>query len=154
MHASTRLSTRHLIPLAGAILCGSLAGCQLLPSKADAAKAAPDLDPDCIERCELARVQCEQRQELREQECQAHIESLTPATEDCERNSYGRCLDPVPCLGAEMHICKVQHDQCVRTCAPEEAEKPALKVIDKVGDPESPTTERIEPTWHEQPKTD
>jgi len=90
----------------------AITGCQSQPST----PTVKDVASDCIERCELAQNQCEARQNLREQECETHVLSPAVTSDACQGTSYGRCLEPVTCLGADMGICETQYNECARTC--------------------------------------
>ncbi|MFD2110487.1 hypothetical protein [Thiorhodococcus fuscus] len=91
----------------------AITGCQSQPSTPTVKNAASA----CMERCELAQSQCAARQELREQECQTHVLSPTVTSDNaCQGTAYGRCLEPVDCLGADMGICETQYQECARTC--------------------------------------
>lgn len=123
--------------LAGALALGAIAGCQTQPSKPQTEQAKQEPASACMERCALANTQCSKRQDQREQECQAHAQPPTATSDNCEAGSYGRCLEPVPCLGPDERICEVQNAECLRACeqtaAPSEPHRPEAAATAKEG---------------------
>lgn len=70
----------------------------------------------CAAGCELPKAQCEQRQRLREEECQQHFARQSEIYDDCATSRQRHCLQPEACLGVEMRICEFQYEECVLDC--------------------------------------
>jgi len=107
-----------IIALTTALLL--LAGCQFNPLKpksddAPATSAAPE--SACAANCDMARTQCEERQQLREQLCQEQTTRLQNDTTPCNTTTNPLCPKPTACLGADMGLCGVQHAECLTRCA-------------------------------------
>lgn len=113
----TRIATRPYAFLIATILFVMLTGCQaLLPAPTS---VIPPTDADgqaCAAACALPHEQCEQRQRLREDQCQQDAEQISAEYAACSANKGRQCLQPVPCLGAEMQVCKTQFDECILAC--------------------------------------
>jgi hypothetical protein len=70
----------------------------------------------CLERCELPKTQCRQRQEAREREC-GEIYAVAKADyESCIKSGTAKCRAPYTCLGADLSICDQQYDDCFAAC--------------------------------------
>ncbi|NKN33424.1 hypothetical protein [Marichromatium bheemlicum] len=101
--------------LAAALLVLSLGGCATTTTSTDF-KAHDPQSRTCLARCEITRTHCEQRQQLRERECQTHIEMVGEDYETCVANRGIGCLKPDTCLGADLRICRIQYGECVAVC--------------------------------------
>ncbi|MBK1694496.1 hypothetical protein CKO09_07045 [Chromatium weissei] len=131
-------TTRFNVFLLVTALLTSLTGCQVpflkpetlpafvrqLPFIAKPASAPTTLDTACAARCDAMRTHCEQRQNLRENECKQHFKPASVAHTTCVTNQRGHCLQPVACLGADLGLCKTQHEECLQVCRPSNATPP------------------------------
>ncbi len=70
----------------------------------------------CVADCDLKQQQCEQRQRLREEECRAQFNQLTTDLDACLATPGALCVRPDACLGADMHVCRVQYEECLVAC--------------------------------------
>ena len=129
-------SRRSAVVLAAALIVAGIGGCKTWPAAPDAAQATQPADQSCVRQCDLAKTQCEQRQRQREEECQTHAQHASQSETGCRSRPGHHCQHPVPCLGADLSICKVQYDECIPDCtmrpAPKEdaappADQPAPK---------------------------
>jgi len=102
--------------LAAALLALSLGGCATPETSSDF-KAQDPQSQTCLARCEIASTHCEQRQQIRETECQTHIRMIGEDYETCVANRGAGCLKPDVCLGADLRICRIQREECVAACA-------------------------------------
>jgi hypothetical protein len=125
------LRSRFIIYPFAIILFVMLNGCQMLslkqtfaplvarlPTLTPALKPSASLDPTCVVRCERAQTHCEQRQQLRESECQQHFNPTNASHATCTAAQRPDCLQPVACLGADLGICKTQQHDCLNACPP------------------------------------
>ncbi|MBV5307857.1 hypothetical protein [Chromatium okenii] len=111
-------------------LLTSLTGCQVpflkpeqlpafvnkLPLITKPAPTPTTLDAACAARCDAMRPHCEQRQHLRETECEQHFKSTNASHTACVTDHRGHCLQPVACLGADLGLCNTQHQECLDAC--------------------------------------
>lgn len=121
-------ATDFSIFLLAATLLTGLTGCQVPFLKAETmsaltnklpfvAKPAPTtLDMACVADCDAMRPHCEQRQRLRETECEQHFKPTSANHTACTADNRGHCLQPVVCLGADLGLCKTQYDECLHAC--------------------------------------
>ncbi len=99
-----------------AILLGS-AGCTLGPAKPEPVSPTSPEGKACLQRCELPKTQCQQRQEARETECGAIYATARADYDLCIKSGSARCKAPYTCLGADLSICDQQYDDCFSDCA-------------------------------------
>lgn len=114
--------------LLGAALIGS---CQSIVPQDAATAAASTADSACVSRCDLKKTQCEERQKLREQDCQMYRDQLVPEGGSCITRIGSSCVEPVDCLGADEGICQTQLRECILECPKAETEKPAPNAPDQ-----------------------
>lgn len=124
------LRARWPLPLSAALIAALLAGCQVLPiGKAqptgDPAAAPVTTNSACAESCNLQKTQCEQRQALREQDCQASRSGFESGAERCPTRVGTHCVEPVACLGQDLSICETLLAECLSECGSEPATAPA-----------------------------
>lgn len=122
-------ASRHSRFLILALAVSALAGCELMPRTSFLSgldRSAPSASPACQERCTRPKEECEQRQTLREQDCQARAKRSAPDYASCSTNKDRRCTEPVPCLGADLGICRTEYDGCVRECEATKDETPPV----------------------------
>jgi len=135
----TMLHPQRLLFPSAMILLIFLSGCQMSAVKQRIepllAKLSPRppvllpiaaLDATCVSRCARAQTQCEKRQQLRETECQQQFSPTQTQHNDCIANQQPGCLQAVACLGADLSLCKTQHQECLRTCPPAKTPPPAV----------------------------
>ncbi|NEV61888.1 hypothetical protein [Thiorhodococcus minor] len=82
-------------------------------------------DSACASSCSLENAQCEQRQALREQECQASRSGFESGSEGCLTRIGSYCVEPVECLGQDLGICQTLLAECLSECSSEPATAPA-----------------------------
>ncbi len=70
----------------------------------------------CLQRCELPKTQCRQRQEAREKECGAIYAIAKADYESCVKSGAATCRAPYTCLGADLSICEQEYDDCFAAC--------------------------------------
>ncbi len=107
------LSSHRLIAVMAIVL---LSGCA---THFEERRVIAPTDPQaqaCVADCDLKQQQCEQRQRLREQECQAQFDRLTTNLDACLATPGALCVRPNACLGADMNVCRVQHEECLVAC--------------------------------------
>ncbi|MTW22975.1 hypothetical protein [Allochromatium palmeri] len=106
-----------IIVLTSALLL--LVGCQFNPLKPRSAVPATSAAPEsaCAANCDIAKTQCEERQQLREQLCQEQAARLQNDTTPCNTTTNPLCPQPTACLGEDMGLCRVQHEECLTRCA-------------------------------------
>lgn len=93
-----------------------LAGCSQGLSRKDPVQPTGPEGKVCLQRCELPKTQCRQRQEAREKEC-GEIYAVARAEYDsCVKSGTANCRAPYTCLGADLSICDQEHDDCVAAC--------------------------------------
>lgn len=122
------ITTQRLILTATTLLL--LVGCQFAPLKSDAptsttpdtpAPAAANTEKTpanpCVANCDTAKTQCEERQHLREQLCQEQVTRLQNDRTPCNTTTNPLCPKPTACLGEDMRLCRVQHQECLARCA-------------------------------------
>jgi hypothetical protein len=109
-------SPRPSLALAAA-LTSILTACQVPLLKQQAPPPAVVSDKACAADCDLSKSQCEKRQTQREQEYQDHIQQVGASQNGCTSGSGRHCLTPVGSLGADMGICRTQHEECLQSCA-------------------------------------
>jgi len=123
-------TTRFSLFLLATTLLASLSGCQVpflkpetmpafvskLPFITKPTSIPTTVDAACAARCDVMRSHCEQRQNLRESECQQHFKPTSTDHATCVTDNRGHCLQPVVCLGADLSLCKTQHEECLNVC--------------------------------------
>lgn len=124
MHRSFT-TTQPFAFLLATVLFITLAGCQLPLVKTEAVKPTGTFDQACVARCDRSNTQCEQRQRLREEECQQHFKPVSVEYAACVADQGLYCLQPVTCLGAETGICTTQREECLHGCSVRAAQSPA-----------------------------
>jgi hypothetical protein len=107
------------------------AGCSQGLSRTDPVQPASPQDKACLQRCELPRTQCRQRQEAREKEC-GEIYALARAEYDsCVKSGTARCKAPYTCLGADLSICDQEYDDCFAACRDQMARRTPAAATEK-----------------------
>lgn len=104
------------------------AGCELMPQTplTGQDRPTPSASPVCQERCARPREECEQRQTARERDCQERAETAEAAYASCTTRKDRSCHQPVPCLGADLAICRIEFADCVRECEATKDETPPV----------------------------
>ncbi|AFL73120.1 hypothetical protein [Thiocystis violascens] len=116
MSLSLTATARPFALLLATVLFIALSGCQTPFVKQEASQPTENRDPACVDRCNLAKNQCEQRQRLRETQCQQDFQQISADHLACVATRGRPCQQPVTCLGADLRICKTQHEECVLAC--------------------------------------
>ena len=95
-----------------------LSGCETTWLKPQSARPQPAFAPDtaCVDRCNLLKTQCEQRQQAREQFCQDQSAQFQPRPDHCDNMPRGHCVQPIECLGADLGLCRSAHEDCLMAC--------------------------------------
>ncbi len=112
-------TTRPLAFLLIPLMLVTLTGCEtpfLKPFLTPAPIQTSQRDQNCVANCDLAKTQCQQRQRLREDECHQHAQQMGIEYAECVARPRRHCLEPEPCLGANMAICGTQHGECIQDC--------------------------------------
>lgn len=109
-------ATRPFAFFLATVLFIALTGCQTPFVKQEVKNPTVNLDQACVASCDLARSQCEQRQRLREEQCQQDFQQISADHLTCVATRGRPCQQPVTCLGADLRICKIQHEECVLAC--------------------------------------
>ena len=110
-------STQLYVFLIATVLQATLSGCQMLPSAQQTVIPPTDVSgQECVARCDLPYSQCEQRQQLREAQCQQDFKRISDDHAACIAAKGRQCLQPVPCLGEDRGICTTQREECVLAC--------------------------------------
>ena len=130
------IATRPFAFLLATVLLATLTGCQTPFVKQEVIQPTRPLDQACVARCDLLNTQCQQRQRIREQECQQHFTQVRADHAACVASNGLHCLQPVACLGVDMSICTTQREECLQTCQVRLA--PPLKT--------TPRTDGVAPT--------
>lgn len=96
-----------------------LAGCESNPFLQADPRPVPPVEPGsaCVSNCELAKTQCDQRQQLREQLCQEYAAQLKGEQRDCRGGNGPLCVQPIECLGVDTSLCITRHEECLMECA-------------------------------------
>ncbi|NEX21254.1 hypothetical protein G3480_13170 [Thiorhodococcus mannitoliphagus] len=120
----TSLQTRldRLFP--AIFLVALLAGCQTPPAQ-DTAASATTADSACVAACDLKKSQCESRQKLRLQDCEAYRSSTDGGKENCLARFGSHCVEPAECLAPDLSICQSQLEGCLSEC-PAQTDAPPL----------------------------
>lgn len=110
-----RRAARFSLGTIGAVfLVAFLAGCSHWPSgKTESGDQAAQVR---LERCKLAKKQCQQRQETREQDCAADYKLVKSDYDQCSKKGTCQCRAPIACLGADLGICDRQFESCMSEC--------------------------------------
>jgi hypothetical protein len=77
---------------------------------------APSQVRTCLDRCELVKTQCHQRQENRERACGEWYSEGERQYNQCREDGHTRCLAPTACLGADLGICDQEYETCFTGC--------------------------------------
>lgn len=72
---------------------------------------------DCVAQCDRFNAQCEQRQRIRETECQQHFQQIGADAATCAARNGRSCRQPVVCLGTDLGLCGIQRKECLQDCA-------------------------------------
>ena len=70
----------------------------------------------CLQRCELPKSQCRQRQQARETECGQIYAVAKAEYASCVKSGTAKCRAPYTCLGADLSICDQEYDDCFAAC--------------------------------------
>lgn len=137
----TRTVARFLFGVAGAaLLIAFLAGCSHWPS-GETELSGPELQAR-QERCKLAKKQCQQRQETREQDCAADYRLVKSDYDQCVKDKTCKCRAPIACLGADLGICDQQFESCMAECGRRISQEPTAET--DPANPEVTTTPEID----------
>lgn len=120
MQFSPRFVLPSRLPIAALVIAALasvlLSGCATLFEEQRVIAPTDPQAETCVADCDLKQQQCEQRQLLREQECQAQFNRLTTNLAACLATPGALCVRPNACLGADMNVCRVQHEECLIAC--------------------------------------
>ncbi|MBK1720867.1 hypothetical protein [Thiocystis violacea] len=109
----------HLVTLtAAALIAVLMAGCEGIMPRTTAPPPTGEVDSACISQCDLKKSQCEERQLLREQDCQQYQSQFKASGRACETRYGSYCVQPVGCLGADVSICETELRECALDCRP------------------------------------
>lgn len=113
-----RIQRTALIATTLMLVAALTAGCQnLIPGTASIQPAtAAKADSTCVAHCELKKSQCEQRQLLREQDCQQSKTQIAAEQPNCSPKEGPLCVQALECLGADLGICLTEFELCVAEC--------------------------------------
>jgi hypothetical protein len=76
---------------------------------------APEAEA-CVAACDLEQKQCEQRQRVREETCGTHFDDSNAELSTCLATPGTLCVRPTRCLGLDLSVCKIQHQECILAC--------------------------------------
>jgi hypothetical protein len=79
------------------------------------APTAPEAQ-SCVAACDLKQQQCEQRQRVREETCDAYFDDLNAELSTCLASPGTLCVRPTRCLGLDLSVCKIQYQECILAC--------------------------------------
>jgi hypothetical protein len=92
------------------------AGCSQGLNRKDLVQPTSPEGQACLQRCELPKSQCRQRQQARENECGQIYAVAKSEYVSCVKSGTAKCRAPYTCLGADLSICDQEYDACFADC--------------------------------------